>query len=90
LNPFLTGALGSSTVTVVETAHGRTTGDTVRFRAAEAFDGIAEATLEAAVGYTITVVDVNTYNITVTDTATVGNIRGGGGRATAGPVTVVV
>ena len=90
LNPFLTGASGSSTVTVIEPAHGRTTGDTVRFRAAEAFDGIAEATLEAAAGYTITVVDVNTYTITVTDTATVGDTRGGGGAATAGPVTLVI
>ena len=89
LNPFQTGAAASTTVTVIEPAHGRSTSDVVRFRTAETFDGIAEATLEAAAGYTITVVDVNTYTITVTDTATVGNQRGGGGRATAGPVTLV-
>lgn len=90
LNPFSTGAQGSSTVTVVELSHGRTTGDTVRFRDAEGFDGIDEATLELSAGYTITVVNVNTYTITVTDTATVGNQRGGGGRATAGPVALVI
>ena len=61
----------------------------VRFRSVETFDGIAETTLEAAAGYTITVIDVNTYTITVTDTATIGNQRGGGNRATAGPVTLV-
>ena len=40
-------------------------------------------------GYTITKVDDDTYTFTVsTDTATVGNINGGGGLASAGPVTL--
>ena len=89
LNPFQTGAAASTIVTVIEPAHGRSTSDVVRFRSVETFDGIAETTLEAAAGYTITVIDVNTYTITVTDTATIGNQRGGGNRATAGPVTLV-
>ena len=39
---------------------------------------------------TITVVDVNTYTFTVsTDTATTGNITGGGFRSYAGPATLV-
>lgn len=90
LNAFSTAASGSSVVTITEPSHGRSTSDTVRFRKVESFDGIAEATLEQAVGYTITVVDDNSYTITVTDTATVGNQRGGGGSATAGPVTLGV
>ena len=41
------------------------------------------------VGYSITKVDDDSYTFSVsTDTATTGNIRGGGGRATAGPVTI--
>jgi hypothetical protein len=90
LNAFSTGAQGSSVITIIEVNHGRTSGDTVRFRDVDGFDGIAKATLELAAGYTITVIDVNTYTITVTDTATVGNQRGGGGSATAGPVTLGV
>lgn len=90
LNAFSTGAQGSSVITIIEMNHGRTSGDTVRFRDVDGFDGIAKATLELAAGYTITVIDVNTYTITVTDTATVGNQRGGGGSATAGPVTLGV
>ncbi len=89
LNAFSTGAPGSSVITIVETSHGRTNGDTVRFRSVDGFDGIAKTTLELAAGYTITVVDVNTYTIPITNTAIVGNLRGGGGRATAGPVTLV-
>lgn len=90
LNAFSTGAAGTSVVTIKEPAHGRTSGDTVRFRTAAGFDGVSKATLELATGYTITVIDVNTYTVTVTDTATTGNQRGGGGRATAGPVTLGV
>jgi hypothetical protein len=55
----------------------------------DSFDGITKANLENSSGYSITKVDADTYTFSVsTDTATTGNIRGGGGRATAGPVTI--
>ena len=86
---FKTGSASSSTITVTEESHGRSTSDTVRFYAATSFDGITATNINAAAGYTITVVDTNTYTFSVsTDTATTGNIRGGGFRAYAGPVTV--
>ena len=54
------------------------------------FDGIVETNLNKTAGYTITVVDANTYTFTVsTDTATTGNITGGGFRSYAGPATIV-
>ena len=53
------------------------------------FDGITITNITRSAGYTITKVDDNTYTFTVsTDTATVGNIRGGGGIASAGPVSI--
>ena len=86
-NPFETGSSGSSVVTVTEINHGRDTGDTVRFRGVDAFDGITRAVMESASGYSITKVNANTYTVTVSDTATVGNKDGGGALASAGPVT---
>ena len=88
-NPFQSGASGSAVITVLENAHGRTTGDTVRFRKAEAFDGFSESVLENSSGYSITVVNSNSYTFTASSgTATEGNRRGGGENATAGPVTL--
>ncbi len=90
-DPFISGAQGSTTITVVEPSHGRSTSDTVRFRKAEAFDGFTEAVLENTSGYSITVVDSNLYTFTVSSgTATAGNTRGGGENATVGPVTLEV
>jgi len=72
LNSFKTSNAGTSVITVTEQSHGRSSSDTVRFRDVVGFDGIT-----------------NTYTFTVsTDTATVGNIRGGGGIASAGPVSI--
>ena len=86
---FKTGSASSSTITVTEKGHGRSTSDTVRFYAATSFDGITATNINAAAGYTITVVDTDTYTFSVsTDTATTGNIRGGGFRAYAGPTTI--
>ena len=89
LNPFESGSSGSNVITVYEPSHGRSTSDAVRFRKVEAFDGFSESSLEKATGYTITVVDSNSYTISITggDTATAGNTRGGGENATAGPGT---
>ena len=89
IDAFETGSSGSSTITVTERTHGRSSSDTVRFRSVDSFDGITKANLENSSGYSITKVDADTYTFSVsTDTATTGNIRGGGGRATAGPVTI--
>ena len=86
---FKTGSASSSTITVTEESHGRSTSDTVRFYGSLSFDGITATNINASAGYTITVVDTDTYTFSVsTDTATTGNIRGGGFRAYAGPVTI--
>jgi len=86
---FLSGSAGSAVITVIEPSHGRSTSDVVRFRKVEAFDGFTEATLENSSGYSITVVDTDTYTFTASSgTATNGNTRGGGQNATAGPVTL--
>lgn len=88
-NPFETGTPGASTtVTVTETNHGRSTGDTVRFRNAEAFDGITKAVIELSTGYEITKVDANTYTVSMAATAASGSVKGGGPLSSAGPVTL--
>ena len=89
LNSFATAGQGTNTITVTESSHGRATSDTVRFRNVIPFDGLTKAKLELATGYSITKVDDNTYTFVInTDTATVGNQKGGGGLASAGPVTL--
>ena len=94
LNPFQTSASGSAVITVNEPGHGRSTGDTVRFRTVEAFDGFTAAVIQSSSGYSITVpTDITTkddfYTFTASSgSATVGNIEGGGGIASAGPVTL--
>ena len=91
LNAFASGVQGSNVVTVTEPSHGRANGATVRFRSVSGFDGFTKAVLEQAAGYAITVLTTNTYTFTAASgTATTGNQRGGGGTATAGPVTLVV
>ena len=86
---FKTGSASSSTITVTEESHGRSTSDTVRFYGSLSFDGITNTNINRSAGYTITVVDTDTYTFSVsTDTATTGNIRGGGFRAYAGPTTI--
>jgi len=89
LNGLKTGNSGTNVITVTEPDHGRSTSDTVRFYDVSSFDGITAANITKAAGYTITKVDDNSYTFTVdTDTATSGNLRGGGGRAYAGPTTL--
>ena len=80
---------GSAVITVTPPGHGKSSGDVVRFRNVEAFDGFTETVLEVDTGRTITKVDDDNYTFTASSgTATVGSIRGGGGFASAGPVTV--
>ena len=89
LNPFLSGSASSAVITVIEPSHGRSSSDTVRFRKVEAFDGFTEAVLEKSDGYSITVVDGDTYTFSASSgTATSGSTRGGGEDATVGPVTL--
>tara|TARA_Y100001938_G_scaffold144902_1_gene220502 strand:+ start:890 stop:1390 length:501 start_codon:yes stop_codon:yes gene_type:complete len=89
LNPFRSSDAGSAIINVTEAGHGRTTGDTVRFRNTAPFDGFTTSTIEQAVGYTITVVSDSTYTFSAASgTAAVGNTFGGGSVVSAGPVTV--
>ena len=89
MDPFISGNSGSATITVIEPSHGRSTGDTVRFRDASGFDGFTESALEASDGFSITKVDSDRFTFTAgSGTATTGNVRGGGGFASAGPVTL--
>jgi len=87
-NPFISGSVGTSVITVLEPGHGRSTSDIVRFRKVAPFDGFTAADITNAAGYAITKVDADSYTITVSGTATVGGVRGGGDFASAGPVTV--
>ena len=86
-NPFsLTN--GSGTVTVKEPNHGRSTSDTVRFRNVEGSPGgIAPTTFENSSGFSITVVDSNSYTFAAGSNASVTE-KGGGPTVTAGPVTI--
>ena len=64
-NPFETIAASSGIINVFEKSHGRSTSDTVRFRAAQStsasfnnptsFDGVTGANIAKSVGYSITV-----------------------------------
>ena len=85
LNAFTT-TNGSATVSVNEPNHGRSTSDTVRFRDAELVGGIPAATINGSSGFTITKTDDNNYTFPSGATASATEI-GGGGSASAGPVT---
>jgi len=89
INSFSSGSSGSATITVTEVNHGRSTGNTVRFRKVNGFDGFTSTILENSSGYSITVTDADTYTFTASSgTATTGDQRGGGENATVGPVTL--
>ena len=86
MNPFkITN--GSTTIVVSEPNHGRSTGNTVRFRNTTNIGNVTSATITQAAGYTITKVDDNTYNFTTGTTAS-STLQGGGGLASAGPVNI--
>ena len=78
---------GSTTVSVNEPDHGRSTSDTVRFRDASNIANLPSATINSSGGYTITKVDDNNYTFSSGVTASV-TLEGGGDIASAGPVTV--
>ena len=85
LNAF-TATSGSATISVNEPNHGRSSGDTVRFRTVESVGGIAATTITNSSGFTITKTDDNNYTFPSGATASLTEI-GGGGSASAGPVT---
>ena len=86
LNAF-TITNGSTTVSVNEPNHGRSSNDTVRFRNSTNVANLPAATINAAAGYTITKVNDNNYTFSSGVTASV-TLEGGGDIASAGPVTV--
>ena len=85
-NPFAI-TNGSTTVTVNEPNHGRSTSDTVRFRNSSNVANLPAATINASGGYTITKVNDNKYTFNSGVSASV-TLEGGGDIASAGPVTV--
>ena len=76
-----TAIVGSTTISVFEENHQRSTGDTVCFRDASFGFGIDD------INITITVTDANNYTFTSTDTADASG-KFGGSLASAGPVTI--
>lgn len=87
LNP-LTVTTGSSTITVFEEAHGRSSGDIVRFRSGEGNLGILSDNLNRAVGYSITVTSADNYTFDVVSDTANNNGRIGGGNISAGPIVL--
>ena len=86
-NPFRFTA-SSTTVSVFEPEHGRSSSDTVRFRdVSGSLFGASVTELEDEDGYSITKTDDDFYTFTVsTAPGITGN--GGGGYASAGPATL--
>jgi hypothetical protein len=76
-NPLAT-TNGSTTVTVTDSSHGAKTGDFVVIESATATGGIAADDLNRKSGYQITLVDSNSYTITV-DSAASSTVSSGGG-----------
>ena len=72
-------------IKVFEPGHGRSTGDTVRFR--NVVD-IFVVDMDSDSGHTITKIDDDFYSISTGGLAPSTLVRGGGGQASAGPVTV--
>jgi len=86
-NPFSTTA-SSTTVTVTENNHGRTSGDTVRFRNVQGSPGgVAFTAYEDSSGFSITVTTTNKYTFTLGSTPSITE-DGGGPTVSAGPVTI--
>jgi len=79
---------GSSTVTVTEPSHRRSTNDTVVFRNVDGSPGgLVFSLFENTSGFSITVIDTNSYSFNCGSNATVTE-KSGGMFVTAGPVTL--
>ena len=86
-NPFNITS-GSTTITVTEPSHGRTTGNTVVFRNVDGSPGgLALTVCQNSSGFSITVTGTDNYTFTLGSTPTVTE-RAGGMFVTAGPVTL--
>ena len=86
LNAFTTTS-SSQIIKVNEPNHGRSS-DRVRFRDAQGVSNITPAIINLAIGYVITKTDDNNYTFDSGNSANK-TVSGGGGSASAGPVTVV-
>ena len=76
-NPLSTQAAGSSVIVVSDASHGAISGDMVNITGATTLDGIAAAAIN--IDHQISsIVDSNSYKITVTGTASSGSVSGGG------------
>ena len=86
-NPFAITS-GSTTITVTDLNHGRSSNDTVRFRNVEGSPGgVASTAYTASVGFSITVTTTDKYTFTLGSTPTITE-QSGGMTVTAGPVTL--
>tara|TARA_R110002012_G_scaffold296508_1_gene493858 strand:+ start:1063 stop:1551 length:489 start_codon:yes stop_codon:yes gene_type:complete len=86
-NPFSMTS-GSTTITVTDTNHGRSTNDTVRFRNVDGSPGgLASTAYTAGSGFSITVTSTDNYTFTLGSTPTITE-QSGGMTVTAGPVTL--
>ena len=79
---------GSTTITVTEPNHGRSTNDTVRFRNVDGSPGgVAPSAYTADAGFSITVTTTDNYTFTLGSTPNITE-QAGGMTVTAGPVTL--
>ena len=86
-NPISTTA-SSTTITITENNHGRTSGDTVRFRNVQGSPGgVAFTVYENSSGFSITVTTTDKYTFTLGSTPSITE-EGGGPTVSAGPVTI--
>ena len=86
LNAFTVTA-SSTTISVNEPNHGRSSDDTVRFRDVTSIGNVLGSVIISASGFTITKTDDNNYTFNSGSTSTITQ-KGGGGIASAGPVTI--
>ena len=86
-NPFSTTA-SSETVTVTEVNHGRSNGNTVRFRNVQGSPGgVPFSTYENSLGFSITVTTTDKYTFNLGTNASITEDKGGP-TVSAGPVTI--
>ena len=86
-NPISTTA-SSTTITITENNHGRSTGNTVRFRNVQGSPGgVAFTVYENSSGFSITVTTTNKYTFTLGSTPSITE-DSGGPTVSAGPVTI--
>ena len=86
-NPFSITA-SSQTITVTEINHGRSSGDTVRFRNVRGSPGgVSASTFENSSGFSITVTTTDKYTFSLGAPPSVTE-KGGGPTVSAGPVSL--